>query len=366
MIRAAHVAVLLFLTGSILLTCSNDQPPAPSVTPAPDTTSHEIAWTTDVVGDAECTLLGLFTIDDSIVYAVGTLLKRDSTGKLDLNPYNAARWDGKSWTALRIPVLQCGTFVTDPIYIQAGFGFSENRIHLFPPGPLVEMTDSGYRYDCSLQFNIYGPTRSVFPYSNDDYYLIGDKGIVVHWDGKTFTREETRVQWETKDIYGNEQELWAVAGTPSDYKGGVLHKKRSGAWVAVDSLSDAGTRSVNSVWCDARPFEENGFVIFAGRGIWYRDTTWKRPPPNVTGGYLGLGNLYFSSVRGTASNDVFACGDFDIVVHFNGRNWHFYKELFKYPGGGILGSIAFTKHDVFITGGAYSDGVGRIIHGKRR
>ena len=365
MIRAIQAAVLLFVTGSMLLTCSDEQPPAPPVIQAPDTSSHDIAWTTDVVGDAESTFHGLFAINDSIVYAVGTFLKRDSAGKLDLNPYNAARWDGKSWTALRIPVLVCGTNVTDPIELEAGFGFSEDRIHVFPGGMLVEKTDSGYHYDCNLQFILRAPFRTVFAYSNDDYYLIGDKGTVVHWDGTKFSREETGVQWETKDIYGNQDELWAVAGTPSDYKGGVLYKSRAGNWKIVDSLSDGGKRSVNSVWCDTKPYQESGFVILAGRGIWYRDTTWKRPPQEVTGGNLGLGNVYFDAVRGTARNDVFAVGDFDIVAHYNGKSWKFYDELFRYPSGGILASVAFTRHDIFFAGGD-PDGKARILHGRRK
>ena len=123
-----------------------------------------------------------------------------------------------------------------------------------------------------------GTVENVFAYSNEDYYLVGLNSTIINWDGTGFTREETGTRWETKDIYRNATDLWAVAGTPSDHKGGVLYKPRHGDWAPVDSLGDGGTRSVNSVWCDKRAYSDCGFVILAGAGIWYRDTTWKRPP----------------------------------------------------------------------------------------
>ncbi len=354
----------LLLPLLLFTACTDDPPPAPPTEKPPDTTSHEISWSVSYLGDAETVLSKLFAVGDSIVYVVGRIRVRDSVGKLV--SYNAARWDGgDTWSLLQIPVLICGTDISDPIELRTGFGYDEQKLHFFTAAKSIQRIDTGYVTDCELQFKLYGSIQNVFAYSEDDYYIVGGNSTVIHWNGVGFIREETGTRWETRDIYGNEHDLWVVAGTPSNYKGGVLHKSRSGSWGVVDSLSDGGTRSVNSVWCDDRSYENGGFVILAGRGIWYRDTTWKRPPKDVTGGNLGLGDLYFNTVRGRGRNDVFAAGHFDIVTHFNGRTWKHYTELFKYPGGGILTSIAIIRNDVFICG-AYPDGKGRIIHGRRK
>ncbi len=356
----------LLITGVVLINaCSDDPPPAPPNEKPPDTTSHEISWSVSYLGDAETVLSKLFAVGDSIVYVVGRIRVRDSVGKLV--SYNAARWDGgDTWSLLQIPVLICGTDISDPIELRTGFGYDEQKLHFFTAAKSIQRIDTGYVTDCELQFKLYGSIQNVFAYSEDDYYIVGGNSTVIHWNGMGFIREETGTRWETRDIYGNEHELWVVAGTPSARKGGVIHKLRQGSWGAVDSLSDGGNRSVGSVWCDERSYQNGGFVILAGRGIWYRDTTWRRPPNTVTsGGAPHLGDLYFSAVRGRARNDVFAVGDFDIVAHYNGRTWAWYPEIYNYPNGGILTSIALTKEDVFISR-AHADGKGRIIHGRRK
>ena len=289
---ARHMPLLLLL--AMIGACS-DAPPSPLVSPKADTTSHELLWNVDVVGDAQTSLQQFFVVNDSVVYVVGEIAMRDSTGKLEKYPYNAARWNGKSWQPIRIPILLCGTSHTYPAGLSAGFGFQESKLKFFTNN-LTELTDSGYRTHCDLAFILRGSTRNVFAYSDDDYYLIGGNSSITHWDGRAFMPEETGTSWETNDLYGNAYDLWAVAGTPSAYKGGVLYKPRGGNWSPVDSLSDGYKRSVNSVWCDSRPYDRDGFVALAGAG------------DMVSGHDLAATTQYNAARRSRSRQAVFLCG----------------------------------------------------------
>jgi hypothetical protein len=67
-----------------------------------DTTSHNWMWEIDTLGIAYSSLYDVAIIKDTLAYAVGEIYLKDSTGQFDPQPYSVAKWDGKSWTPLKL------------------------------------------------------------------------------------------------------------------------------------------------------------------------------------------------------------------------------------------------------------------------
>ena len=69
-----------------------------------DTTSNNFTWQTYTFGgDAGGSLLkDVAIINDTDIWAVGTIGLTDSSGKPDPQPYSLAHWDGTSWTLSKV------------------------------------------------------------------------------------------------------------------------------------------------------------------------------------------------------------------------------------------------------------------------
>lgn len=242
------------------------------------------------------------------------------------------------------------------------FGYSPNNI-LFGVGLIITLTNNQYTIDCSLYGKQLGSMTKLWGPDPSRLYIAATNGWVALKQASTYTNMTTGTTRDLTDIYGNQHEIWAVGGYSNKNEGVVLLNKGSG-WEKMNSISENEQRSIHSVWCDEKGLTEDGFVIFAGRGIWYKDTTWKTPPSKMLGGNLGLGTLFFNSVRGSGRNEVIAAGHFGIVLHYNGSNWQWYPELFNYPQNRFLSEVGMTKNNIFIVGEENDRGI--IIHGKRR
>jgi hypothetical protein len=64
--------------------------------------------------------------------------------------------------------------------------------------------------------------------------------------------------------------------------------------------------------------------------------------------FNGLSSLNF--VYGDASNNVFICGDRELIIHWNGKNWHIYNEFFDKSKQTGLRCIWLKNNRVFIVG----------------
>ena len=68
-----------------------------------DTTSHNFVWEVDSLGDGQGSILrDVSILNDTSVWVTGDLHIKDSTGHFEIEPYNAAFWDGKKWHLQRI------------------------------------------------------------------------------------------------------------------------------------------------------------------------------------------------------------------------------------------------------------------------
>ncbi|HZS36574.1 MAG TPA: hypothetical protein VFF06_07100 [Polyangia bacterium] len=138
----------------------------------------------------------------------------------------------------------------------------------------------------------------VFGFSATDVYAVGEQGTIVHWDGATVS---TMTSGVTSTLYGvwgaSPDDLWAVGGQP-DVSGVLLHKDASG-WHTVAS-------------------------------------------PTMSGAYF--------KVWGSASNDVFVCGQGGTILHWDGEKWT--SQPTGLPQSQTLFTIAGrAPNDVYAVGG---------------
>lgn len=331
--------------------CSDDPPPAPP-NDVTDTTSHDFLWTTYYLGDAQSHLQDVFAISDSDVWAVGEIYLRDSTGQLDLNMYNAAHWDGSSWTLHRVYWIFQGQ--QGVARLNAVYGLS-NRDVWVAPSPKhwngIEWTSY------TVTGIMTGSTTKIWGTSSDNLFFVGTNGSITHWDGAKFTRMESGTTTDLYDISGTfNGKVYACGG---EFSGTVLEYDGN-SWKRVDSLSDTriGRWSM---------FAKNDFFAVGGHDLRFIDIkygdTLRTPPRTVSEGGLGNGRpIVTTSIRGSSRRNVFAVGGWQYVIHYNGKSWKWYEELWDLTGPTQY-SVGVTENNVFIVG--YKDGKATILHGRR-
>ena len=95
--------ILLFAALVLNFNCKQN-PITPPPKDEPDTTSHSFTWQTFEFGDdgaSPSSLKDVAIINDSDIWAVGSIYLNDSTGQPDYTAYNAVHWDGNKWELKR-------------------------------------------------------------------------------------------------------------------------------------------------------------------------------------------------------------------------------------------------------------------------
>jgi len=309
-----------------------------------DTTSHNVVWEIDTLGEYGSYLSDVAIIDENNVWVVGKI-------EADSGSYNAAHWDGSEWMFIKIqpqgyvqPINVIWFIADNDIW----FGQSTLPIHwdgetyyLFTPA------DNDYPGG-SIINSIWGTS----PYN---IYFVGSSGGIVHYDGNSFTRLESGTDESIIDFWGlDENHIWAVthkndgSGIINEvlfYDGDVwsiIHEKTNDNWPPTDYTKPSGT--FNSVWAHedtvyiscAGLYKES---IHTGEGVLVplEDMHWE----------LGWGT---GNVRGTNYNDIVITTSFGSEVsHFNGRNWKFYDELNAFDINDFIATAGLAiKNDMIV------------------
>lgn len=268
------------------------------------------------------------------------------------------------------------------------------------------LPDGGMELDASVPgvtrngwtWNNVGPAAAdlygVWGSASNDVWFVGAAGIILHWDGSTFTAPDSGTTAELRGIWGSgpndvwvvgrayftegpavilhwdgmtwttveslpSSDLYAVYGTgPSDVwavggKGLVVHWDGTRfSQTVTDAMTDlhgVWTQTPGDAWATgAITSEEYGTSVFHLTG-----GTWTSVPPPS-------GQIVLSSVWGHASTDLWFAGDEQVdpaapgldpsgyVVHWDGSSWGSPEVVSTYNTqlGGIFGSNAGDVHAV--------------------
>ncbi len=311
-----------------------------------DTTSHNITWEVDTLGDASSMLSDIAIVNDTLAYAVGEMYLRDSTGLIDPQAYNVARWNGASWTIMRIQFYTiCGGSGTTPYPTSSVLAFSATDVWIAMDGDQIARWN-GTLQTTTMCLPVSFSIRKLWGGSPSSIYAVGDGGNIMHYNGMSWQRVETGTTLDVRDIWGandrnGQLQILALASTYTAKTQESRILKIEGNSAAPVSTAGLAT-DMASIW-----FVPGMKYYAVGAGIHRKrmlsDSAWIVYPHGVVTSFGSWG------VRGTGVNNVFVAGSFGEIVHFNGVNWHRYFGGVSLPGG-ALGPMAVTDRLVMVVG----------------
>lgn len=314
-----------------------------------DTTSHQMIWQIDTLGDGSSSILyDVAIISESSVWTVGEVFLNDSSGEIDPVQYNAAQWDGAQWDIMRVMFPVCdvnGNEVgASPFTSNSVFAVASSNVWMSSGATVVHWNGSVFDRICLAPGLVLGSLLEIWG-TEAGIYVVGRGGTVITNTGGDWRRVESGTTTDIVDVRGYPNpsdtglKALAVASSPEETRiislsGGTARDTLD--WPTMDRLS--------GVWID-----EGSVVYVSGAGIWrHRGSVWNQ--------MSGLPEqVFLTAVRGTGENDIFAVAWRGIVTHFNGVRWHQYTEIsenFNFTAVAVSEDLVVA---VGFTGGLFSD-----------
>jgi len=279
-----------------------------------DTTSHNFSWTTYEFGGqgGSSAFYDVAIIDENDIWAVGEIYTAD-------NQYNAAHWDGEKWELKQIngyitPIHVILVFNKNDIWFEGVLHFDGVKYKRYNNNfPLMPNGDG---------WNFY----STWGTSSEDFYVVGQHGMIAHYNGHSWTKIASGTDLPINDIYGvNNKMIFLPAcyiirfGNDSNEKK-LLYLSDNKLFYYYWPYSH---RELASVWID-----EKNILYTCGGGIFKRFAynKWKEYKMNPL--------IMTTRIRGNASNDIFVVGHYGLLLHYNGLTWKHYTvfneiDIFK-------------------------------------
>ncbi len=343
------VALLLF-TG----TDCKDKPPVVPPENKPDTTSHNFTFTTYTFGGnaGSSYFKDVAIINDTDIWAVGQIYTSPET------TYNAAHWNGKEWELKKISVIYNGnkitpnlegifTFSSTDIWVSSGVpahydGNTWTQYHLFDMG-ILSQTD--------------GAVNKIWGTSSTNLYIVGNAGTIVHYNGSTWSKQESGTTIDLRDVWGSAdgKTVWACGESNNGFAS-ILLKYENNQWKTIwerngpNSIEPYGY-NVGSVWS-----KKQAIYITSSNGVFQiKDTISLKMKDNFS--------EYSRSLRGNEEYDMLTCGEGGRMWHYNGVDW---KKLLENSNYFLMG--ANIKNNIAIAVGTdygIGFGAGLIYVGRR-
>jgi hypothetical protein len=346
-----QVAVFLFL--SVMIFSSIDCKKNPVAPPPPpnsnDTTSNNFTFQTFTFGgnSGSCVLSDVAIISPTDIWAVGAVYLDSADGAPDPFPYNAVHWDGQNWNLQKVPYNYQGqafyssinsilAFNSNDIWFEAGIHWDGNQFNTVP-----------------LNISFPSHANKMWGSSSNDFYIVGNSGLIAHYNGSSWTQIATGISLSFNDIYGSGGQILAVCiqFLPA---GGEIFSIQGNTATQISS-NPIGQHQFLSVW-----FVPNQQYYIVGDGIYQKnslsDNTWNNGPLDFT-------NYGTTKVRGNGINDVFVVGAFGELLHWNGVRGKSFIDQTGLPNGSYA-SIAVKGDLVVAVGGNGTQGA--ITVGKRQ
>jgi hypothetical protein len=189
---------------------------------------------------------------------------------------------------------------------------------------------------------------------SSNMYFVGDNGLIVHYNGSSWTKIESGTSLTLNDVWGGynkwlgEDEVLIAAGEKyslSDVKILAIQNNH------LDSIPwEDQVRTRHSIW-----FTENGNLFSCGSGIFqYAHENWEQ--------FTTFPTIYTNKIRGNDVNDIVVVGDYGVVAHYNGVSWKVYDEIALWSIGNY--ESVDIKGNIIIAVGWYNR-PGCVAVGKR-
>ena len=372
-----RLTVFLFMILIFTLqTCKKDQNPVtPPITTRPDTTGHDFTFVIDTLGNNELFpshLWDVFVVNENDVWVVGEINTMDtgidSLGNF-IPPYSAAHWDGDKWEYVRFYQWLNGKrsnlgdingiwiFSKDNVWIASGAIFHKEGAYFYRK--YKNNPDAGEMI------------TKLWAASENEIYGVGTRGLIVKYDGNSWTRMESGTDVDLLNVWGEKDEQTGqthvfAAGSRGDRQYGVVLELKNGQWLhrfdenhPIFGKEDDHSHP-DAIWL----FKDSVYTTFAG----YNDSYVIRYDIN---NYSFNYSIIHSesqgaimSINGNAYNDIFFVGYRDVVLHYNGKS---FKKYFQFPYVDARYYSVKQKGDyVFACGNTVGSHFAIVLRGKRK
>ncbi len=331
-----------------------------------DTTSHEFIWEVDTIGDVNYSeLFDVAIMSDSLAIAVGEIRVRDSLGNYTNPPYNLARWDGFKWT---LETSYEPGYLYGALYTVCAFGREDLWVGSTIPEHWngIKWTFYGVARGFPTGFRI----RRIWGASTTNFYLVGEGGRIVHYDGRSWQRMGSGTDIDLTGASGTKNDnVWTCGVDLLTGQRSIVLRLDGTNWQTVYTYDPSHQNerrpdSITGIATSLYAPSDNRLWLSTSSGVY-------RCPGNTTGqgilswapGYL-VGLLW--AIRGDAANNILVAGDFGTIAHFNGQTWHHFHQFMDLYGNGApnFNSIAIRGRDVMIVG-SLPNGKAIVYRGKR-
>ncbi len=265
-----------------------------------DTTSHDFEWQSWEFGGqgGSSSFYDVAIIDENDIWAVGEIYTTDDT-------YNAAHWDGEKWELKKITY--GGWFWT----INTVFAFSHNDVWF---SAFVKWNGNKFvEYPVPDVLTGYGLNK-IWGTSSSNLYVVGNNGLIAHYDGQEWRRIESGTDENIQDIWGG-----------IDNKTGKPYILCAASQVYTNSnklvldIQQDTVKRVNWPFNDRKPYSvwfKNRKRVFAcGDGIFTKEVNrkWRLFYDEIP--------YFMNRIRGIDINNIYVVGAFGLIAHFNGISW---------------------------------------------
>lgn len=288
-----------------------------------DTTSRSFNWQYWTFGEFSAggsAFYDVTILNENNIFVVGRISRFDSLGNPEIYSYNAIQWDGQKWNYHRVmfDAICLNDSVNGAYPIQAVFSFEDETIITASGLQLAYLKDGiQLKKEC-----IDIPPNKIWGRSSDDFFVVGNHGNILHWDGEQWLKLKTNTSDQINHIYGDymnenqKAEIICVGSTgsnPSPVR--IYNLNPTNNSVSTYSYQNIPFGPTADIW-----FKPNKRYIIAGNGIYSKrvigsSELWNKevePPIN---------NFPSNAIDGDNFNDIIVCGFNSEILHYNGYNW---------------------------------------------
>lgn len=322
------------------LMCKKEPPIVPLPPNAPDTTSHNFIGTQYEFGTSPGFLGDCSIISDSDIWCVGAINEATES------TYNAVHWDGKGWELKKISVEYKGNMITPNL--EGIFSFSTTDIWVSSGVPAHYDGNSWTQYhlfDMGILSSTDGAVNKIWGISPNNFFIVGDIGTIVHFDGTVWTKQSSGTTIDLRDVWGSPDGsvVWA-SGYSNDNSQSILLKYDGAGWKTVWTRQGTATPPygdlVTSLWGEKHLFTSTNFGVYV-QNISGVDTAKQ---------ILAINHFPYR-MRGSAENNIAVAGDDGMIWHYNGANWRLLNDV----GSGVpLYSVVVSDNMIVAVGADFN------------
>ncbi len=340
----------IILLAVIISACKDEITPPTPPPPPPDSTSHEIIWEADTLGDFNSCLEAVWGSSPNDVWAAGWIFR--GNGGTNLVHYDGENWEDYDYFEAEF----WGMFGLDSSEIWA----VGNNL-CYPCNYALVAHYNGAEWKTVYVGENVPSLSAVWASAPNDVFAVGGKGTILHYNGNSWNIMEAGTKRNLYDIWGfGPDDVYACGGYTGaigDTSKPILLHYDGNNWTSLLDTVNYPYRNINTVWGSSpdNVFFEGPYIeigLYQGN---LHDGWHFVPIPDD--------NTHITKIRGNKNYNIFLVGHYGLVVHYNGRNWRMYDELLEKPGGPILSDVMVFDNTVFIVGVEFGSLKGIVYRG---